>query len=63
MRVGLTTPMWATLIGATPAVAAIVGLALAGGGPPTEAQVAQRPNFVFVMADDLDERSCRTWAA
>jgi N-acetylglucosamine-6-sulfatase len=41
---------------------AVVGLVLAGDGLLTEsqraeAQTAERPNFVFVMTDDLDERS------
>jgi N-acetylglucosamine-6-sulfatase len=41
---------------------AVVGLVLAGDGLLTEsqradAQTATRPNFVFVMTDDLDERS------
>jgi N-acetylglucosamine-6-sulfatase len=44
------------------AAVAPVGLLLAGDGPLTEngragAQVAERPNIVFVMTDELDERS------
>ena len=40
----------------------IVGLVLSGDGllnenQRAEAQTAERPNFVFVMTDDLDERS------
>jgi hypothetical protein len=39
-----------------------MGLLLTGDGLSTEnrradAQTATRPNFVFVMTDDLDERS------
>src|SRR4028119_679993 len=63
MNAGLTTPMGATLVGTAAAVVAIVGLVLAGDGSLNKGQtaeaqeVAERPNFVFVMTDDLDERS------
>ena len=53
-----------SLLGATAAVMiAVVGLALGGDGPlpgegqSAEAQTASPPNIVFVMTDDLDERS------
>ena len=50
------------LLGVAAAVMAILGLVLSGDGLLSEgqradAQTATRPNFVFVMTDDLDERS------
>jgi N-acetylglucosamine-6-sulfatase len=50
------------LLAVMAAAMAIVGLVLPGDGLLTEnrradAQTANRPNFVFVMTDDLDERS------
>jgi N-acetylglucosamine-6-sulfatase len=51
---------WTTL--GVAAVVAIVALVLTGdvlhtGDQRAEAQTASRPNFIFVMTDDLDERS------
>jgi N-acetylglucosamine-6-sulfatase len=52
-----------SLLGVTVAAAIVLaGLVLGGGGlltegPRAEAQTANPPNFVFVMTDDLDERS------
>ena len=50
------------LFAAWGAAMVIVGVVLAGDGLLTdnqraEAQTVSRPNFVFVMTDDLDERS------
>jgi N-acetylglucosamine-6-sulfatase len=56
-----------SLLGMAAAVLAIVGLGLGGDGPLTgdqraAAQTAPPPNFVFVMTDDLDERSMQNLA-
>ncbi len=53
-----------TLLGVAVTVVAFLGLVLGGDGllsedQRAEAQTATRPNFVFVMTDDLDERSVR----
>jgi N-acetylglucosamine-6-sulfatase len=57
----------ALLLAVMAAAMAIVGLVLPGDGLLTEnrradAQTASRPNFVFVMTDDLDERSMQDLA-
>jgi len=52
------------LLGVAAGVVTMLGLVLGGDGSLTEAQRAEAqaagpPNFVFVMTDDLDERSMR----